>query len=184
MTLSTADTNGWVAGAGNTANAILAGTLPTGLFQTIDIVLTVDAGFMGTTLTNWAEIAADDGDDKDSTPDTVNFNVSGETNDLLDDNVIDNSNGDEDDHDPAQVTITQVYDLALRKVLSGAGPFMPGDDATFTIMVYNQGTIDAANIEITDYIPSYLSLSTADTNGWTGGPTGNVTNTIAALPAG
>ncbi len=83
------------------------------------VTTTVDAGFSGTELINWAEISAADDDndggtaaptDLDSTPDNTNFNQAGETNDLDDDNVIteDGKNGgDEDDHDPAAVTITQ-----------------------------------------------------------------------------
>ena len=54
--------------------------------------------------------------DEDSTPDATNFNQAGETNDLADDNVIDedgSAGGDEDDHDPAEVTVGQVFDLAL-----------------------------------------------------------------------
>jgi hypothetical protein len=110
MTLSTADTNGWVAGAGNTASVTLPSTVSAGGSPvTIDIVLTVDTGFMGTSLTNWAEISADDAayTDVDSIPDSTQFDAAGETNDLVDDNVIDNSNGDEDDHDPAVVTVAQ-----------------------------------------------------------------------------
>jgi len=68
-----------------------------------------------------------------------------------------------------------VFDLALIKELTSAGPFNPGDDIIFTITVTNQGTIDATSFELTDYIPAGMTLSTNDTNGWTGPPTGPVT---------
>ena len=48
----------------------------------------------------------------------------------------------------------------------------------------NQGTLDAVNIQVADFLPASTSLSTSDTNGWTGGPSGTVTNTILSIPAG
>ena len=53
---------------------------------------------------------------------------------------------DEDDHDPASVIISQVFDLALTKELSSAGPFAAGDTVTFTITVINQGSVDGTDI--------------------------------------
>jgi uncharacterized repeat protein (TIGR01451 family) len=54
-----------------------------------------------------------------------------------------------------------VYDLALKKTISSTtpGPFKTNDRVTFDIIVYNQGDINAANIEITDYIPTGLELA-------------------------
>lgn len=61
-------------------------------------------------ITNWAEISAENsaphGGDVDSIADDTNFNQTGETDDLDDDNVVDEDGknaGDEDDHDPAQI---------------------------------------------------------------------------------
>ncbi len=58
------------------------------------------------------------------------------------------------------------FDLALRKTLSPGQPSVvaPGALVSFTITVYNQGAIDAANIEITDAIPAGMALE--DSN-WT-----------------
>ncbi|USN56370.1 MAG: DUF11 domain-containing protein [Candidatus Peribacteria bacterium] len=75
------------------------------------------------------------------------------------------------------------FDLALRKTLSSStpGPFQPGDTVTYDITVFNQGTVDATNIVVTDYIPSGMEL--AD-NTWTAVSTTQATKTIASLAAG
>ena len=102
--------------------------------------------------------------DIDSQGDGTNFNQAGETNDLADDNV-NNEDGtlagmDEDDHDPVQITVEQIFDLALLQEYAsyidndGDGMISAGDDVTFNVTVYNQGTLDATNVEVTDYIPS------------------------------
>ena len=100
---------------------------------------------MGTSLTNIAEITGDDGDDEDSTPD--------------------NDEEGEDDQDEEEVPVEQVFDLALNKVLATAGPFMPGDAVSFTINIYNQGSLDATNIEVVDYIPTGLILDDGELDG-------------------
>jgi len=69
-----------------------------------------------------------------------------------------------------------VFDLALMKVLSSSGPFLPGGDVTFTITVFNQGTEVAQNIEITDYTPTGLTLNDSD---WADQGNGTATATIA-----
>ena len=89
----------------------------------LNISLTIDSGYTGSTLRNWAEISSADDDrdigntpptDIDSTPDGTNFNQAGETDDVNDDNVVNEdgkNGGDEDDHDPAEVSIiTVLYD--------------------------------------------------------------------------
>jgi len=68
-----------------------------------------------------------------------------------------------------------VFDLALRKELSTTGPIAPGDDVTFTITVFNQGSITAQNVLITDYMPVGLVLN--DSN-WTDQGDGTATITI------
>jgi len=95
-------------------------------------------------------------------------------------------NGGKDDADDANGDMTidfglvpapMTYDLALVKNVVTPGPYMPGDDVTYAIMVCNQGDVDANFFEITDHIPAGMMLSTtAGTNaGWVGGPTGSVT---------
>ena len=80
------------------------------------------------------------------------------------DNEINNGVGDEDDADlePLQV---EVFDLALRKTINTTqtdNPLVAGRFVTFDIEVFNQGTINAQQIEIIDYIPTGLTL--ADNN--------------------
>ncbi len=74
----------------------------------------------------------------------------------------------------------ECFDLALRKVL-GPGEntrVFPNDDITFRIHVFNQGSLDASNIKITDYIPTGLALNDNDWN------SNNNTFTIPFLAAG
>ncbi len=89
---------------------------------------------------------------------------------------------DEDDHDPASVMIGQIFDLALTKVVDTGNttlPIIPGSDVTYTIQVCNQGTLDAYNITVSDYIPADMTLN--DIN-WTE-TAGIASTTIASLPA-
>jgi len=117
-------------------------------------------------LTNFAEIS--DAEDVDgNSPNDIDSDA--DTDDLNDgfyvDNDIDNASGDEDDHDPASVSL-QIFDLALLKELSPTQtlPVFEGQDATFLITVYNQGTVDVTNVTITDYIPAGFLLNDSD---WT-----------------
>lgn len=141
----------WTALGANVVQTLPA--LAAGASTTIPITFTVDGTVLGT-ITNFAEISADDGLDCDSTPD------SDSTNDgTVTDNDIGTAcdvGGDEDDHDPASITVVEPsYDLALAKTVSGATTsFNIGDSVTFDIVVSNQGGINANNIVITDYIPT------------------------------
>ncbi|RMF00923.1 MAG: DUF11 domain-containing protein, partial [Bacteroidetes bacterium] len=144
-------------------------TLDVNTNTTRDITFTISDEYEGICLVNWAEISAADPSflqgvlyDIDSDPDNMQFNSPGETDDLDDDNVIDEdgkNGGDEDDHDPAKVEVENVFDLALLKTESGIGPFVPGGDINFLLYVRNQGTVDAQNVQVTDYIPAGLTLN-------------------------
>lgn len=88
----------------------------------------------------------------------------------------------DDDTSPVIVN-TPVYDLALRKVLSasnGTGSLKKGGMVSFDIRVFNQGNVDANNIEVTDYIPTGLILSDAN---WTQSGT-LAKRTISKIEAG
>ncbi len=77
------------------------------------------------------------------------------------------------------------FDLALRKQLGSGQPTVvqDGDDVTFTISVFNQGQVDAANIVLTDTLPAGFVLSPNDANGWvSAGATASVT--FGALASG
>lgn len=189
MTLNDAD---WTANASGTMATYNLGALAISGSQTIDITLTIDDNFQGNFITNRAEISDDDAAetygsvDVDSTPnatpgdDNQPTGVGDATDDTADQNG--KSGGDEDDHDPAGVPVGQVYDLALTKVLSGTQThYVSGDTAVFTINVMNQGTLDADDVEITDYMPAGLTLN--DPN-WTDNANGTATyDTLLSIPA-
>jgi uncharacterized repeat protein (TIGR01451 family) len=70
-----------------------------------------------------------------------------------------------DDIDPEPLYIGQYFDLALIKKLdSNKTVYNTGEDVTFVITVYNQGTLDATSVQINDYIPVGLTLND---NQWT-----------------
>lgn len=107
--------------------------------------------------------------DADSNP---NSNFPGETSvtpgSINDDNITSNNiGGEEDDHDPAGF---QVFDLAMKKVKSNPGPYNYGDIITYTHWIYNQGSIAASNIQITDSIPCGLNYLAVNTPTWTYNP--------------
>ena len=66
--------------------------------------------------------------------------------------------------------------MALRKQVSTPGPYSAGDTVTFTITVFNQGSIDATGVEITEYVPTGMTNVDGD---WTGN-----TFTIDTVTAG
>jgi len=192
------DDAAWTDNGDGTATMMYTGTIPksdgtTVSSDTVQVTFTIMPSAIGD-LVNRAEITqAEDTEgnimgDIDSTPDSTNFNTDWETNDLGDDNVIDEdglNSGDEDDHDPALVTIDPAYDLALTKEVTTPGPNVavyPGDDVTFTITVLNQGNSTATEVEVTDYIPTGLALN--DVN-WTDNGDGTATySSIASIAAG
>ena len=127
MSFNSATTGAVTTTMGATVNVTSA---PSGVF-TIDALAAGDAVeltislrirnttalILGGNIDNWAEIRSADNDDDptnsppvdvDSTPDATNFNQTGETDDLTDDNVVNENGkdgGDEDDHDPARITV-------------------------------------------------------------------------------
>ena len=139
---------------------------------------------------NRAEISADSANDIDSTPDTnpADDNQPAAPGDPTD-NVIDNSAGDEHDHDIAGLTIDVFY-LAIEKDYTSDSSadgnatdalIQPGDDATFTITVTNEGTVDATAVEITDFIPPGFALNDA---GWTDTGDGTAATNVGDIAAG
>ncbi len=83
---------------------------------------------------------------------------------------------DQDDHDPAGI---EFFDLALRNTVDGDySSFNYNDIISFKIKVYNQGTMEAKNIKITDYVPNGFDFVAANNTGWTEDALGNVEYTI------
>ena len=179
MTFNPALNPGWSPnGNGDPGTTLtIAGGLQPGASTSVNIILTVDDPLMaGLTLVNFAEISGatdEDGNavqDIDSTPDDVDDNDTY----LSDNNTSGNGNEgeDEDDHDPAQVTI-EAFDLALVKTLAPGQSYLvePGDNVAYAIEVINQGMIPADNIEITDYVPIGMTFNPALNPAW--GTNGN-----------
>ncbi|NOT37755.1 MAG: DUF11 domain-containing protein [Saprospiraceae bacterium] len=160
--------------------------------ETVSITLRINSSFQGIKLRNWAEISSADDDtdsantppsDLDSDPDQSQFGPGpGETDDLNDDNVISGNGlagGDEDDHDPAEIDVTQTFDLALRKIFK-SGTVALGGNVTYTITIFNQGTLDATNVKIADYYPTGLTLAGS---GWSNANP-SINSTGINVPAG
>ncbi len=159
----------------------IAGPIAAGGMISVPITLMVDAGFTGTEIINYAEIAsAKDGSgnspmDADSSPDMDSANdAGGQYNSPADDEtegdgtgIVGGSNAatDEDDHDGAGISIDK-FDLALTKTLASgqSASIVPGEDITFTITIWNQAQVDAYEVEVLDYLPTGFVLNDAS---WT-----------------
>ncbi len=143
-----------------------ASTDPLSAFLILEI-----SGAPGTMVNFYAEISMDDGDDIDSTPDNNPNNDAGAVPNTDTDNSIYNP-ADEDDHDVAAITICEeeIYDLALITTLAPGynSVVNVGDEVGFSTTVYNQGEVQACNVEVTAYIPVGMSLSNNPLNSiWT-----------------
>ncbi len=112
-------------------------------------------------------------EDEDSTPDNDPSNDAGGNPNTGSDNSLTgngtgsngdtNPNTDEDDHDPELI---RVVDLALKKSIVTQGPYDYGDDIEFSITVYNQGNIQATDIEVNDYIPDGFMYLASNAPTW------------------
>ncbi len=172
--LSLADTD-WANIGNNQATYLIQGPLVAGDSTKITITLQIDSAG---TLQNFAEISAADDADGAGYPDADSEADGDPTNDgPVSDNEVDNDNGDEDDHDVAEIS-ADIFDLALTKALSATqiNPVTIGDTVSYDIIVCNQGTIDAHNVDLVDYIPTGMSL--ADPN-WSLAANGNAYYTVA-----
>ena len=151
----------WVAAAGTQVNLVSPiSSLGAGDSTVVTISYTVDADFMETSITNNAEIESqEDINGPRADDDSTAGDNEGDAPDD-NDNDIDETNG-EDDYDPEVITIMQTFDLALTKTLNSSTvmPIIPGGTVTFDLTVYNQGTLDAYNIQLSDYTPTGLTLS-------------------------
>ena len=83
--------------------------------------------------------------------------------------------GPVDDADASHYTGTATFDLALEKTIADGqdtSNLAIGDDVTYTIEVFNQGTVDASDISLIDYTPVELSVNDPD---WVVDSNGNAT---------
>ncbi len=73
---------------------------------------------------------------------------------------------DEDEHVNAGIGF---FDLALIAQVVSPGPYQIGDLIDFEVTIFNQGTIDARDITINNYLPSGLIFDPAFNTGWSDG---------------
>ncbi len=150
--------------------ATITGSLATNQNLKLPVKLRIKAGATGTA-TNTAEIsAASGGTDIDSTPDGTNGNTSGEQAPNLEDNqILENGTGgnDEDDHDPASVTILAVCAINTPTVTptcnNNGTPSDPADD-TFTFTISATGSNTGANYKVDKIAPAPTSTVFASVN--------------------
>ena len=171
----------WTAATGNTASVLLNQPLQPGTSVVLPIILKVNSSTVGPVdISNYAEIQSfldEKGNvrpDADSTPDNIATNDGPATDD-----AINNENSDQDDSDGAtfHVNAPAVFDLALRKNLAeGQSNSVPrGGLVTFVFEVFNQGSIAAQNVVVTDYLPNSLAL---EDDNWFNTLPGQVATTV------
>lgn len=131
----------------------------------IDVMINED--FQGTSIINNAEIEGED-DDSEDPIDCVADSTNGQTDNDLNDDV--------DECDYAEIDVEQEFDLALRKQTVSSGPFEAGDTVEYRVTVYNQGTLDATDVKVKDFISQHMSPVS--------GLAADSTITIASIPAG
>ena len=171
MGLTLADPNWTLTNDTATLNTPIS-SIASGESSTVSITFTVDADFMGTQITNVAQIS----DFEDANGDTP----------MDEDSTPNNDDGDqsEDDEDPETINLGQTFDLALIKEVSDmqALPVEPGEDVTFDISVINQGSLDATEVQISDYVPAGLILN--DANWMMEGTTARLVVPIPSISSG
>ncbi|MEZ4708312.1 MAG: SdrD B-like domain-containing protein [Caldilineaceae bacterium] len=172
FSLSASDNNGWSPTAG-TALATVAGPIGPGESVVINIVLTAGALLADGVYTNTAEIADYVSSvtdttgaklpDADSAPNSTEGDGAGESTNLKDDVVNEDgrNGGDEDDHDPASITVSAASInpmLALNKTLNGVNPFGVGATISFTIRITNTGDVVITTLPLEDrYSSAFIS---------------------------
>ena len=106
-------------------------------------------------------------EDIDSNPDNTNGNDTGGTlNDPTQDDIVtDDGTIDEDDHDVEDVSVIQVFDIALSHTFTSGDPvsYLPGEVVSLDITVSNEGTLNAYDVSVINYdVPGLIYLD----GGW------------------
>ena len=73
---------------------------------------------------------------------------------------VDPLGNDVTDSDPSDVTVAEMADLSLTKVVDNSTPLF-GSNVTFTIVVTNSGPNDATNVSVGDLLPSGFTFVSA-----------------------
>ncbi|MBK9271472.1 MAG: hypothetical protein IPM48_07730 [Saprospiraceae bacterium] len=166
MILDPNNQNGWTVINDSLVSTTIPGPIAPGDSSCVNIFIQVLPTIDLSNVRNFAEItSAEDSTgtemtDFDSDPDEDPDNDGDVTDD-----EIDNENDDEDDHDGED---PPVFDLALQKIAIKDGPVLHGELVKFAIYVHNQGLSPAANIVISEHIPSGLSFDPVINPGWSG----------------
>ncbi len=172
MTLS--DTN-WTAsddGASATLNTPIP-SLPAGETTTVSISLVVDASATTGSKENAAEImAAKDGSGNPATDNDsiMDNNPANETGIVPD--VVDNSGGDEDDHDTVTITVDPTVDISVSKTVDKA-IVRRGETLVYTLTATNKGPDNATGVVVTDQLPATLTYVSDSSGGAYDAGTGN-----------
>ncbi|HLO46499.1 MAG TPA: SdrD B-like domain-containing protein [Leadbetterella sp.] len=183
--LTLADANWTQSGGVATLNTPIA-SLAAGASTTRSITFNVSPTYVGA-LSNSAEISSARGPvgevvtDIDSDLDNNPNNNGTSVDDVINQNG--KTGGDNDNSDIGNITVTPapVFDLALRKS-SVATSVIAGGQITYTFDVFNQGNVNATAIQISDYVPTGLTL--ADANWIQAGSVATLVTPIATLAAG
>lgn len=93
----------------------------------------------------------------------------------------------------ASVNLSSCFDLAVRKrVILPTKQYYPGDSVTFSIEVFNQGSVNALNVEVTDVLDDNMQFNanhntasqTGNENDWLADINGNFVTSISRINAG
>lgn len=169
MSLSQADINGWTGpSSGPVTNTISA--IPAGVCTTLDILLIIGPSVVSASMVNHAEISQDNGNDIDSSPDSILGNDAGGAPNSPADNMMFGSgtgspgdeiaSTDEDDHDSEMILI-QAPSLSLDKIGDQSGisnPPQVGEVIQYNFTICNTGTDPINNISVSDPLVSITGL--------------------------
>lgn len=187
MKLAATGNAGWTV-ANGVASYTIEEQLEPNETKDVFITLFINEGLSYDEFINYAEISSaedqfgQNGQDIDSNADADATNDAGGVPFQNTDNQVDDDGTvDEDDHDVAMV---RIFDLALiKKIVNVKNSYIVGDVVEFEITVFNQGNVDAKDVEIVDYNSEAYSLASATTL-WNVNNNGNFVYTIPAIPAG
>ena len=165
LMLTDASAAEWTDAGSNMLVCTIPGPLAPGASQAIQICFKVaDNALPGSSITNCAEICgAKDEKGQEAIDADSTYDSSADNDGRVTDNAINGENFDEDDHDCETITVGESarFDLALQKRLAPQqiGSVRPGDLVTYSLEVFNQGTIPASQISIVDTLPAGFTLA-------------------------
>ena len=161
FSFAAADNPGWTAtGTGRQIARVIPGPLNPGTSIRVPLRLRVSSGATDATLVNLAEICSFAGSAGQPVPDVDSTPDCDVTNDKLVDDVIDNSGGDEDDHDVARVRLASRAVLAITKTFASRTA-AAGTVVSWRVRVRNTSSVTATNVVVCDVVPAKLAYVSA-----------------------